>query len=80
MSPIQLVICSILFWIAFGFFVGGRGQFGALADSLMKRAGGAKAAGNIGPGFGGLLDVVDSLTISAPMPYILAILMLGGGS
>jgi len=66
--------------IAFGFFVGGLGQFGDLAESLMKRAGGAKDAGRIVPGFGGLLDMVDSLTISAPVAYIIAIFMLGGGS
>jgi len=66
--------------IAFGFFVGGLGQFGDLAESLMKRAGGTKDAGSIIPGFGGFLDVVDSLTISAPVAYIIAIFMLGGGS
>ena len=65
--------------IVFGVFVGGMGQFGDLAESLLKRAGGIKDAGDMVPGFGGVLDLVDSLLISAPVAYYISILMLGGG-
>ncbi len=72
---------SVDIWrrIVFGVFVGGLGQFGDLAESLLKRAGGIKDAGGIVPGFGGTLDLVDSLMISAPVGYVIAAMMLGGG-
>jgi len=65
--------------VVFGVFVGGMGQFGDLAESLLKRAGGIKDAGELIPGFGGTLDLIDSLMISAPVAYFLSLLMLGGG-
>jgi phosphatidate cytidylyltransferase len=65
--------------VVFGVFVGGMGQFGDLAESLLKRAGGIKDAGTLIPGFGGTLDLIDSLMISAPVAYFLSLLMLGGG-
>ena len=42
---------------------------GDLAESLVKRDCGKKDASQSVPGFGGLLDVVDSVVFSAPVAY-----------
>jgi len=66
-------------WWAPGVFalvVGGMGVLGDLAESLLKRGSGVKDAGNVIPGFGGILDVVDSLLLSAPAAYFFSVLVL----
>lgn len=55
----------------FGVLVGLVGQFGDLCESLLKRDAGIKDSGAIVPGFGGVLDIVDSLLITAPLTYLL---------
>lgn len=45
------------------------GQFGDLAESLLKRDGGIKDSNQL-PGLGGMLDVVDSLVFAAPVLYL----------
>lgn len=54
---------------AFGLVLGVAGVLGDLAESLVKRDGGAKDAANSIPGFGGLLDVIDSILFAAPVAY-----------
>ncbi|QDU20918.1 phosphatidate cytidylyltransferase [Urbifossiella limnaea] len=56
--------------VAFGIVVGAVGVLGDLAESLIKRDGGAKDAANRIPEFGGLLDVVDSVLFAAPVAYL----------
>lgn len=51
------------------------GQFGDLVASLFKRDAGIKDSGSSIPGFGGMLDVVDSPIVVAPFAYWL--LMIG---
>ncbi|MBY0458182.1 MAG: phosphatidate cytidylyltransferase [Gemmataceae bacterium] len=55
---------------AFGLVVGGAGVLGDLAESLLKRDGHAKDAAKSIPGFGGLMDVVDSVLFAAPVAYL----------
>jgi phosphatidate cytidylyltransferase len=42
-------------------------MLGDLAESLIKRDAGIKDAARSIPGFGGLLDVVDSVLFAAPI-------------
>jgi phosphatidate cytidylyltransferase len=49
--------------------VGVTGVLGDLAESLLKRDCGAKDASDVVPGFGGILDVIDSVIFAAPVAY-----------
>jgi len=56
-------------WIAFGGVLCLLGMLGDLAESLMKRDAEIKDAGTLVPGFGGVLDILDSLLLAAPAAY-----------
>jgi phosphatidate cytidylyltransferase len=51
-----------------GLVLGGIGQLGDLLESLLKRDAGVKDSGKL-PGFGGLLDLLDSPLLAAPAAY-----------
>jgi phosphatidate cytidylyltransferase len=55
--------------LGFGVTVGGAGVLGDLAESLIKRDCQKKDASQAVPGFGGVLDVVDSVLFAAPVAY-----------
>jgi phosphatidate cytidylyltransferase len=55
--------------LGFGVTVGGAGVLGDLAESLIKRDFQKKDASQVVPGFGGVLDVVDSVLFAAPVAY-----------
>ena len=55
----------------FGVVIGGIGQLGDLLESLMKRDAEVKDSGSMIPGFGGILDVIDSPLVAAPFAYLL---------
>lgn len=55
----------------FGLVVGFAAMIGDLMESLIKRDCRAKDASDNVPGFGGVLDVVDSVFFSAPVAYLL---------
>jgi phosphatidate cytidylyltransferase len=62
------------FWVVkavgFGITVGIAGMLGDLAESLVKREGQRKDASQSVPGFGGVLDVIDSVLFAAPVAYV----------
>jgi phosphatidate cytidylyltransferase len=67
------VFCDIMTWwlgILFGIGFAFMGQMGVLAESMIKRDAEAKDASNNVPGFGGILDVVDSILVTAPLGYL----------
>jgi phosphatidate cytidylyltransferase len=55
--------------IVFGVLVGIAGMLGDLAESLLKRDCQKKDASMVVPGFGGVLDVLDSVLFAAPVAY-----------
>jgi phosphatidate cytidylyltransferase len=55
--------------ILLGVAVGSAGIVGDLAESLIKRDVGRKDSSDWMPGFGGVLDIIDSLLIAGPVAY-----------
>jgi phosphatidate cytidylyltransferase len=64
---------NLLWWegFIFGVVIGGIGQLGDLLESLMKRDAEVKDSGKLIPGFGGILDVIDSPLLAAPFAYLM---------
>lgn len=63
--------CPMEWAVAYGAALGVIGLIGDLAESLVKRDVGAKDASNLLPGFGGLLDLLDSVLYSGPVALVL---------
>lgn len=61
---------GVLEAVAFGLVIGLAGVLGDLAESLIKRDCHTKDASKSIPGFGGILDVVDSVLFAAPIAYL----------
>lgn len=58
---------AIVFGVLMSFF----GQMGDLFESLLKRSARIKDSGNLLPGFGGILDMIDSPIFAAPIAWFL---------
>lgn len=67
------VFCGIMVWpaaLVFGVFLAFVGQLGDLAESIIKRDAGQKDSADKVPGFGGILDIIDSPLMAAPFAYL----------
>jgi len=64
LQDIALIHCLIMALIC-----GMIGQFGDLAESLLKRSARAKDSGSLIPGHGGILDRIDGLLFAGPVFY-----------
>lgn len=61
-------------WISsavYGLILGITGLIGDLCESLIKRDVGVKDSARLLPGFGGLLDLMDSVLYAGPVAYVL---------
>jgi phosphatidate cytidylyltransferase len=65
--------CGIMVWwlaIVFGLCFAVIGQMGDLTESMIKRDAEQKDSDQKVPGFGGVLDIIDSLLVAAPVAYL----------
>ncbi|MFW6132592.1 MAG: phosphatidate cytidylyltransferase [Planctomycetota bacterium] len=62
---------------AFGAALALAGQFADLAESVLKRSAKVKDSGRAVPEFGGILDILDSPLLAAPVGYILLAVLTG---
>ncbi|MGA2094266.1 MAG: phosphatidate cytidylyltransferase [Sedimentisphaerales bacterium] len=72
------VYCDIMPWrlgVIFGIVFAFLGQMGDLAESMLKRDAEMKDASHNVPGFGGILDVVDSILVTAPFGFLFFLLL-----
>jgi len=77
---VTVIVALIINWVfgiysaGFAFLTGAvialSGQFGDLSESFVKRALGSKDSGTGIPGFGGVLDLIDSFILAAPATYL----------
>lgn len=58
-------------WPVYGLLLGSAGIVGDLCESLVKRECGVKDSGRWLGGLGGMLDLVDSLLLAAPVAWLL---------
>ncbi len=65
-------------WILYGILIAIAGMLGDLAESLIKRDAGSKDSSNWLPGFGGVMDLLDSLLFAAPVGWLCWALQLIG--
>jgi phosphatidate cytidylyltransferase len=72
--------CDIMVWWLAGVFgccAAITGQIGDLVESMVKRDAEQKDSAATVPGFGGILDIVDSPLVAAPFAYLFFMFTLG---
>ena len=72
--------CDIMVWwlaVIFGICFAFIGQVGDLVESMIKRDAEQKDSANDVPGFGGVLDIVDSPLVAAPFAYLFFMCIAG---
>ncbi|MCC7422471.1 MAG: phosphatidate cytidylyltransferase [Planctomycetaceae bacterium] len=62
---------SVVWSLIYGAVLGVVGLIGDLAESLIKRDVGKKDAAALLPGFGGLLDLIDSVIYAGPLAWVM---------
>ena len=65
LNTFDLISCALM-----GFGVNILNQFGDLAESMIKRDAEQKDSANVVPGFGGVLDIIDSPLVAASLAYL----------
>jgi phosphatidate cytidylyltransferase len=69
LMPLHLPGLSLTHAVVLGLMLGFAAVIGDLAESIVKRSTGVKDSGNLLPGIGGALDLVDSLLFTAPLLF-----------
>ncbi|MCK5564457.1 MAG: phosphatidate cytidylyltransferase [Planctomycetes bacterium] len=69
-------IMPIVSAVVFGAIFGVCGQLGDLAESMIKRDAQQKDSSSSVPGFGGILDIIDSPIATAPIAYLFLTMMV----
>ena len=69
--PIPISQLDLHYAGIFGVIVALAGQFADLCESTLKRSAGVKDSGQVVPGFGGVLDIIDSPLLAAPVAWVL---------
>jgi len=73
-SPTGQALWQPPWWLVsavYGLILGVTGLVGDLCESLIKRDVGKKDSSTLLPGFGGLLDLMDSVLYASPVAYVL---------
>ena len=69
LMPVHLSALNWTHATVLGLLLGFAAVIGDLAESIVKRSTGVKDSGNLLPGIGGALDLVDSLLFTAPLLF-----------
>src|SRR5215831_8305624 len=77
LMPLHLSVLNWTHATVLGFLLGFAAVIGDLAESIVKRSTGVKDSGNLLPGIGGALDLVDSLLFTAPLLFFYLRLVIG---
>ncbi|HEY2799374.1 MAG TPA: CDP-archaeol synthase [Chthoniobacterales bacterium] len=69
LMPGHFSVLTLTHAVVLGLLLGFAAVIGDLAESIIKRSTGVKDSGNMLPGIGGALDLVDSLLFTAPLLF-----------
>ena len=69
LMPGHFSVLTLPHAIVLGLLLGFAAVIGDLAESIVKRSTGVKDSGNMLPGIGGALDLIDSLLFTAPLLF-----------
>ncbi len=77
-TAVETGVPEVWLGVLMGVAFAGVGQVGDLVMSLLKRDAGVKDAGKSLPGFGGVLDILDSVLLVAPVAFWMLRLVVNG--